>query len=89
MSYYRAIESQDTSGTGLGSAIFYQGIAGTTATMNFSGASDQTVGGTIVDYIGAGGTNPNGGTNTANQGGKLALATVIAKHVFHEADDKS
>ena len=62
------------SGTGLGSAIFYQGIAGTTATMNFSGASDQTVGGTIVDYIGAGGTNPNGGTNAANQGGKLALA---------------
>ena len=42
--------------------------------MNFSGASDQTVGGTIVDYIGAGGTNPNGGTNAANQGGKLALA---------------
>jgi autotransporter-associated beta strand protein len=65
---------QAPNGTGLGSAIFYQGAVGSTTTMNISGTSDQTIGGTIVDYIGAGGTNPNSGTNAANQGGRLAIA---------------
>ncbi len=62
-----------SNGAGLGSAIFYQGSVGSTATMNF-GAGSQTIGGTIADYIGAGGTNPSGGTNAADQGGRLALA---------------
>ena len=64
---------QAPSGSGFGSAIFFQGSVGSTATMNF-GSGTQTVGGTIADYTGSGGTNPNSGTNAANQGGKLALA---------------
>ena len=65
-----------TNGNGTGSAfgggIFYQGTDGTTSTLNV-GAGNQTFSSAIADYIGSGGTNPNGGTTTANQGGSLGL----------------
>ena len=60
-------------GSTFGSGIFYQGTDGTTTTLSF-GSGAQTISDVIADYIGSGGTNPSGGTNTANQGGELAIA---------------
>jgi autotransporter-associated beta strand protein len=61
-------------GSGFGSGIFFQGNTnGTASTLNF-GAGNQSVGDSITDYLGSGGTNPGGGSNPANQGGSLALA---------------
>jgi len=65
-------------GSGFGSAIFYQGSDGTVSTLTM-GAGNQTISGAgpttvIADYTGSGGTNPGGGTNTADQGGSLALS---------------
>jgi hypothetical protein len=60
-------------GSAFGSGIFYQGTDGTTTTLSF-GSGAQTISDVITDYIGSGGANPSGGTNTANQGGKLAIA---------------
>ena len=65
-----------TNGNGTGSAfgggIFYQGTDGTTSTLNV-GASNQTFSSAIADYIGSGGTNPNGGATASDQGGSLGL----------------
>jgi uncharacterized protein with beta-barrel porin domain len=60
-------------GQAFGSGIFFQGTFGTTSTLGF-GAGTQSVANVIADYIGSGGTNPGGGTNTADQGGSLTLA---------------
>jgi hypothetical protein len=60
------------SGNAFGGAIFYQGIDGTASTLSFGGGT-QTVSNAIADYIGSGGTDPNSGTNVADQGGSVAL----------------
>ena len=49
-----------------------RGTDGTTSTLNV-GTGNQTFSSAIADYIGSGGTNPNGGTTTADQGGSLGL----------------
>ncbi|MGO9702728.1 MAG: Hint domain-containing protein [Xanthobacteraceae bacterium] len=59
-------------GSGFGKGIFYQGSDGTASTLTI-GAGNQTISNGIADYIGSGGTNPNGGTDAADQGGSLAL----------------
>jgi len=60
-------------GKGFGSAIFYQGTQGTTSTLSF-GAGAQSISAVMADYVGSGGTNPNGGANANDQGGSLAIA---------------
>ncbi len=61
-----------TAASAFGGGVFYQGTDGTTSTLNV-GAGDQTFSSAIADYIGSGGTNPSGGTQTSDQGGSLAL----------------
>ena len=59
-------------GSGFGSGIFYQGTDGTASTLTI-GVGNQTISNVIADYTGSGGTNPDGGTDAADQGGSLAL----------------
>lgn len=59
-------------GSAFGSGIFFQGTSGTTSTLGF-GAGNQSIANGIGDYIGSGGTNPGGGTNAADQGGRVAI----------------
>ncbi|MGO4712205.1 autotransporter domain-containing protein [Bradyrhizobium sp. 2TAF24] len=59
-------------GSALGSGIFFQGASGTTGVLGL-GAGNQSIADGIADYIGSGGTNPTGGTDVTNQGGRVAL----------------
>ncbi|WP_431206496.1 autotransporter domain-containing protein [Bradyrhizobium betae] len=59
-------------GSAFGSGIFFQGTSGSATTLGF-GAGNQTIADTIADYIGSGGTNPDGGSNAADQGGSVAI----------------
>jgi autotransporter-associated beta strand protein len=62
-----------TNGSAYGSGIFFQGTMGTTTTLAF-GSGNQSIADAIADYTGSGGTNPDGGSNVANQGGSVALS---------------
>ena len=60
-------------GSAFGGGIFFQSTMGTPGTLSF-GAGAQSISDVIADYLGSGGTNPNGGTQANDQGGSLALA---------------